>query len=583
MEKTEPRKPVDPLMRIETARLEIGQTEVGPSVARSLVTAFLVTLSLPLVAQIVFEPSLLTTIATTIGKGLTAGTLPVSSSVLGPIIDRNRTLLASVQTVDDLVADDSLVTGLLRPPVQLALSSGLGAGTSQVHHGRGRWLFYAPDLAYVTGPGFLEPRQLRQRAAQGDSVVTPPQPDPRPVLFDLHTQLAERDIALVVMPTPVKPSVDWRFLDHRRRISEHLPTNASYRALVDELRQGGLLVFDVADELANDPANGLASERQTTNNLDDPRYLATDTHWRPETVELVAARLAAFLSEHTPVEDERISSYRASRVSVTNHGDTARLLGLPPQWSTFGPETVTPRRITGDGDTPWRPEPTSDVLLLGDSFTNVYSLEAMGWGTSAGLAEQLSFTLQRPVDRISQNDDGAFASRQLLADELSRGHGRLDGKRVVILQFAARELGLGDWRRVDLTTAPRPTRPSFIRPTGDQTLDVQGTIRDIGRIPRPGSVPYKDHIVAVHVTDVTVETTTDAVDGTELVVYLWSMQDDDPTPVSRYRVGDAIRLRLEPWANVAGELDGINRDEVDDPAARLVEPWWGQLQSEGSP
>jgi alginate O-acetyltransferase complex protein AlgJ len=65
----------------------------------------------------------------------------------------------------------------------------------------------------------------------------------------------------------------------------------------------------------------------------------------------------------------------------------------------------------------------------------------MGWGTSAGLVEQLSYALRRPVDRLAQNDDAAFATRAMLA----RDPGRLEGKRVVIYQFAARELASGDW------------------------------------------------------------------------------------------------------------------------------------------
>ena len=66
----------------------------------------------------------------------------------------------------------------------------------------------------------------------------------------------------------------------------------------------------------------------------------------------------------------------------------------------------------------------------------------MGWGTSAGLAEQLSHVLGRPVDRLVQNDEGAFATRAIL----QRDAARLTGKRVVIYQFAMRELSFGDWR-----------------------------------------------------------------------------------------------------------------------------------------
>ena len=566
------RDSTDPLMRIETARRELARTDVHPRVARALVVVFLAAITLAPLTQLAFDPSLLTRMLTTVLRGLAPEPRDVNTPLFGVVLDRNRALLASIEEVNNLVADESLATRFARPTVQVALSS-VGAGTSQVHHGARDWLFFAPDLTYVTGPGFLEPRRLRHRASEGNTLVTAPHPDPRPALYDLRAQLARRDIALVVMPTPVKPSVDWEFLGHPKRVPGHLPTNTSYRVLVDELRHHGLLVFDVAEELH------AAKQR-----IDHPLYLATDTHWRPETVELVATRLTDFLAEHTLLTDEHTSSYRARRVSVTGHGDTARLLGLPADWSMFGPETVKPRQVTSDDGRLWRPDPTADILLLGDSFTNVYSLEAMGWGTGAGLAAQLSFVLQQPVDRMAQNADGAFASRELLANALRRGRDRLADKRVVILQFAARQLGLGDWRPVDLSaSSPRSSPTSFVRPTDGGPLEVQGTIRDIGLIPRPGSVPYKDHIVGVHVTDITTETSAGAVDGTELVVYLWSMRDDELTTISQYRVGDAVRLRLEPWANVADALDGINRAEVTDPSARLSEPWWGQLRAEGSP
>ncbi len=86
------------------------------------------------------------------------------------------------------------------------------------------------------------------------------------------------------------------------------------------------------------------------------------------------------------------------------------------------------------------------MLVLGDSFSNIYSAESFGAGTSAGLVEHLSYILQRPIDRLVQNGDGAFATRTLLQEDPSR----LAGKRVVVYQFATRELTIGDWRLLPL-------------------------------------------------------------------------------------------------------------------------------------
>ena len=95
------------------------------------------------------------------------------------------------------------------------------------------------------------------------------------------------------------------------------------------------------------------------------------------------------------------------------------------------------------------PNREADVLVLGDSFSNIYSLSSMNWGDSAGFIEQLSYVLKRPIDRIVQNDDAAFATRALLRRSLTGSGDRLTGKRVVIYQFAARELATGDWQILD--------------------------------------------------------------------------------------------------------------------------------------
>jgi hypothetical protein len=118
------------------------------------------------------------------------------------------------------------------------------------------------------------------------------------------------------------------------------------------------------------------------------------------------------------------------------------MLDLPEASALFPPERVWLHRVLLPDGSAWRSTRGADVLLLGDSFSNIYALESMGWGTSGGFAEQLSYALGRPLDRIIQNDEGAFATRAILQQDPSR----LDGTRVVVYQFAARELAFGDWR-----------------------------------------------------------------------------------------------------------------------------------------
>jgi alginate O-acetyltransferase complex protein AlgJ len=163
-------------------------------------------------------------------------------------------------------------------------------------------------------------------------------------------------------------------------------------------------------------------------------------------MELIAERLAAFIVETVALPEMADPGYRVDRIEMRNTGDTARMLDLAPGSTLFPPEAVWLRRVLRADGSPWRSSREADVLLLGDSFSNIYSLESMGWGTSAGLAEQLSHALGRPLDRIVQNDEGSFATRALLA----RDPGRLARTRVVVYQFAARELAFGDWSVIGL-------------------------------------------------------------------------------------------------------------------------------------
>ena len=250
------------------------------------------------------------------------------------------------------------------------------------------------------------------------------------------------------------------------------------------------------------------------------------------------------------------------------------MLDLPADQRIFPREKVSLRKIAERGGRePWKPLKTADVLVLGDSFSNIYSLGAMGWGEGAGFIEHLSLAMQRPLDRITRNDNGSFATREFLAGEMARGRDRLAGKRLVIYQFAIRELAVGNWKRIDLKIGtPEPVNYLTL-PPGTERI-IRGRIKAVSSVPRPGTVPYKDHVMAIHLTELTAEgrplTETDA------MVYMSSMTDNALTAAARYRPDEMVALRLSSWTDVAGRYEGINRSELDDEALQLVEPCWGE-------
>ena len=547
--------------RIARARAEVGRTAVTRPVARGLVALFVTALALPHLVQLGLDPRFYGEA----GRGPIAA--PGQAAAPAGAIERaraaNRALLARARRFEDRLADESVVGRHVRPFVQRLMTVGLGAGTAQVEVGSGGWLYYRPDLNHVTGPGFLSPHHLARRAAEGDTLAPAIHPDPRPALLALGEALRRRGVRLVVMPVPVKPSVDADGLGPLR-LRAPIVTNRSYPQLVAELEAGGVAVFDVARTLA-------AMRREGAG----PLYLATDTHWRPGTVRRVAADLAAFVEREVPLA-ARGGGRSLRPVEVTNRGDTARLLDLGPAAGRFPPETVRIERVETEEGVPWAPAREAEVLLLGDSFTNVYSLGSLGWGTSAGLAEHLSFALGRPVGRFSQNDDGASAPRRLLAAELARDPDRLAGTRVVVYQFAARELSQGDWRPIDLAAGAVPAAGAELWSAADGVrATVEATVRAVGPVPRPGSVPYRDHIVALHVEGIEILTGPAVASGREAVVYVRSMVDNELTAAAALGPGDRVRLTLEPWSRVAGELDGISRGELGDPRLLAVLPWWG--------
>jgi alginate O-acetyltransferase complex protein AlgJ len=480
----------------------------------------------------------------------------------GGLFDRakaiNNRMLRDIQTYEAALKERDAAVQWLIPRMQIAITGWLRGGNEDAYRGRDGWLFYRRDLDYLTGPGFLDPRVLQRRAAGGSELVAAPQPDPVKAIVDFRDQLARRGIDLIVMPAPVKPMIHPERFSARYAGGSAPLQNRSWGEFLARLRAERVAVFDAAPALTQAASGG------------QPAYLETDTHWTPAAMERVAAALAEFARRQTALPDAPRPKYAAVEKTVTNQGDIANMLRLPPSAGFFSPRRATIRQAV-EGAAIWRPRADADVLLLGDSFANIYSLEPMGWGEAAGFAEHLSLALERPLDALTRNDAGSWATRDLLARELRRGRDRLAGKKLVIWEFAARELACGDWKAIDLTLGQPPPATFFCPPPGT-TRVAHGTVRELGPVPRPGSVPYKDHIVAIHLVDL--RTDDGAVGGGQAVVYAWSMRNNVWTPAARYRSGQEVSLTLRPWSDVSDKLGAINRGELTEDDLAFQEPCW---------
>lgn len=347
----------------------------------------------------------------------------------GGFFATNRALLRWIETTEARLEDGSPLRRATLPAMQWIVLRWGGVGNETVYAGRdvGRdgWLLFRPGFDHLVGPAFLDDDVLERRRRSRESWKPPLHPDPRPALLAFHRRLAARDVDLLLLPVPTKPAVHPEAL--ARGVSAQGLENPSLGPFLEEMENAGLHVLDPSPILRRLAEEGGA-------------YLRTDSHWTPRAVEAVAravAREVESLAELAPGD----TVFFPTELRRKGRGDLWHLLELPAERPIYAEEEVTVREITDRDGLLWAPSRDAEVLLLGDSFTNVYSVEGLHWGRGAGLAEQLAFELARPVDRIAIQDGSSDQVRR----ELARDPDRLEGKKVVVYQIATRELSLGDW------------------------------------------------------------------------------------------------------------------------------------------
>lgn len=332
----------------------------------------------------------------------------------------------------------------VQPHLQLWLSHYGRAGNKRAVIGADGWLYYKPGITFLSGPRFLDSQviQEKERAARDDG--TPLRADPRPAIFDFQQALATRGIRLVLFPVPDKAMLTPDKLHGRASSIGPVARNPDFAQFAREVESHGVLLFDPT------PRELKVNEPE--------RFLIQDTHWTPAYLQEVSGLLAQFVSRAVPLSAPAPALHRVAQ-TAERVGDLVDMLKLPEDQHAFLPQSVPLQQAQDAQGEPWAPDANAEVLLLGDSFTNVFTEDFMGWGSAAGLGPQLALELGRGVDVIAQNDSGAFATREALANELSGGQDRLAGKKVVVWEFASRELAVGNWKSIDWKAALAGVRP----------------------------------------------------------------------------------------------------------------------------
>ena len=460
------------------------------------------------------------------------------------LADANRAALAGIGQFESSLEDSSPLVAAVRPATLDALLRFGGAGSEKAYVGRDGWLFYRPDvdaLALARAPGADHP-------AGG--------------LVAWAADLAGRGVRLVFLPLPGKAAI------HPEQLAS--AGNSFAAPLVPRGLENFSADVAAAWEMVA-AARGLEADRGPL--VLDPapllwsrkpggaQFLRTDSHWTPEAMTAVAretsAAVAALLGRALP----KVAGLPSAEIRGT--GDTAAMMELPASSPLRSGQNVIISPVKRPDGTDWQPDPSSPVLVVGDSYTNIYSTADLGWGSSAGFAEQLSHRLGFAVDRLSRNDAGARAAREMVTAEAARDAAWLAGKKVVVWPLAMREVANGDWSPVAWPVAGNADGFMVVAP-GD-TREVTATVAAVGPLPAPGRTPYADYLTAVHLT---------GIDGTgaQAVAYVWTMRDRQLLPADALRPGATVRAKLVSYEERAVGLDSLNRGELEDVALLLETP-----------
>jgi hypothetical protein len=319
----------------------------------------------------------------------------------------------SLKRFEESLERDSELAQRIRERYQAVLTCTLGQGNEKIVRGRDGFLFFRKEVDMVTGPGFLSRRAPARRGTSGlgrDRKGS----DMVGVIARYAEGLRGRGIHLVFVPVPLKTFIYPEKVWPGYPVSSGPAGNVDREAFFAHLRAAGVDVLDVTDALWQAKREGEV-------------FLKLDTHWTPGGLRVAADRIA----EHVrPLAGPKAVDCSSESRIVTHGGDLLRMIDLPPEGACFPPESVEihPVSLRGDDD--------SAVLLLGDSFTNVYSRRELEWGERAGLGEQLMLRLGLPVQILALNGGGATAVRELLAQKPAM----LRHKKVVIWACSSRDL-----------------------------------------------------------------------------------------------------------------------------------------------
>lgn len=96
-------------------------------------------------------------------------------------------------------------------------------------------------------------------------------------------------------------------------------------------------------------------------------------------------------------------------------------------------------------------------------------------------------------------------------------------------------------------------------------MQMSCKVKAVSVLPKSGSVPYKECITALWVTDIRSgeQELADQKDG--VLVYMISMKDGKPNSNADIKTGDNVTINVISWKEAEEDYGSYNRVEIDDP------------------
>ena len=302
-----------------------------------------------------------------------------------------------------------------------------GPLSNSIIEGKEGWLFFEPERRFVSFPCFWG-----AVAPQTSRSPKPETADPIPAIVNFHKQLAQEGIKLVLVPVPPKI---WKSAHAPEYPLEGIASD-SLSGFYKELIANGIHLVDLRPDF---------EERETAG---EQMYCKTDTHWSGSGCVVAAVAVAKALLD-SGIEPS-VSPLKAEWTEAHFRGD---LLALKDD-ASVPDELLKVRRISTVDDTALQPNPSSPILIIGDSHTLVFHDFL---GDRAGLPDQVAKETGIIPDWIGTRGSGANAVRISLLRRVTKDPAYLASKKVVVWCFASRDFTESEqgWQQLPLRIPPK--------------------------------------------------------------------------------------------------------------------------------